>query len=337
MPNGLTPTATPKTTSRKSAKRRITSDDESDNADSPLAGPSSTNPPSKKPRLSHVENFGAEDGTSRQPHMVTSKPGGSAAVNPKSNLKKRARIVSDDDDEFLPEPEVKPTMVASRPKTRHLKGKAEPSGWRASTVKGEAKLATSPSSGPTTKKRPREEENLEVDVTTVANPTTAKPSTSSVPAPGPDGPPPRKKLPTIKKKAKTDSTTTSSLASPALVPSSKSSANPSANPIKRNTGTGTPKPHSPAAVGLPKKLQGPVQATTTNPSGTGDFDLRDSNTWQSLMGKVKNVKWNGVFYANRMTGNIEFRTARGNREEVCSSSGFESSIPTSCCVPCTIG
>lgn len=79
--------------------------------------------------------------------------------------------------------------------------------------------------------------------------------------------PQRKKLPTIKKKTKP----------PGAVPPTLASTTPSA--------ISSPSTKIPTALASATgKETTPV--TTLNPSGSGDFDLRDSNTWQSLLGKV---------------------------------------------------
>lgn len=170
-----------------------------------------------------------------------------------------------------------------KPKNKILKGKTKPSlGSGATggkiTAKNEGIHADPPASMSSVigKKRARTEENdakgndVDVDVTSVTMP--ARPA---------DVEPPKKKLPTIKKKLKTDSPAGSTFVSPAPAPPPK----PTVNTGKAST-AGTAKPQPPAVATLSKKPAVPVQATTVNPSGTGDFDLRDSNIWQSLIGKV---------------------------------------------------
>lgn len=79
--------------------------------------------------------------------------------------------------------------------------------------------------------------------------------------------PQKKKLPTIKKKTKP----------PGTIPSAAASTTPSANPSP---------PVKISTVPLSGSGKDSIPITTLNPSGSGDFDLRDSNTWQSLLGKV---------------------------------------------------
>ncbi|KAF8514067.1 hypothetical protein JB92DRAFT_2920879 [Gautieria morchelliformis] len=274
----------------KATKRRITSDDEdSDSTVSSKGRTSHPKPPSKKPRLSHADD--AHPRLDAYPRSESSQPTAAKSRvitgGTKKVLKKQKRIVSDDEDdaeEFVPEPEDNPVVVAAKPKHRDLKGKVKPdprggaTGGKMSLQNGSVPPVSS--SAIIGKKRARTDEadtkqpDLDVDVTSVPSA-----PTPPVPAPIPETEPPKKKLPTIKKKSKTDSAASSTFVSPAPAPPPKAAANPG-----KASSTGTAK-QEPSLAAIPKKPSAPVQATTMNPSGSGDFDLRDSNTWASLIGK----------------------------------------------------
>ncbi|KAF8582655.1 hypothetical protein K439DRAFT_1661699 [Ramaria rubella] len=315
---------------RKVNKRRITSDDDdSDGVASPSTVSLLPKPPAKKARLSHPDDSEFEPDVS-YPGPPPSKPTTAQPVGiSKGSSKKASRIVSDEnDDEFIPDPEEKPAVAASKHKMRDPKGKMKlgsSSGVTGAkiTAKNEGKSVEPPvpHENDVKKKRKREEEGAEldvgVDITSVP---------AHAPSPVPPTPPashvepPRKKLPTIKKKPKTD-TAPSTVASPAP----PKAAIASATKLTGSAGTGAAnaKSHAPAAGGPPKKpTTGHVQATIMNPSGTGDFDLRDSNTWQSLIGKGTSISGPRVGIEKRVSAEERRKQldkmrdeARARREE----------------------
>lgn len=272
--------------------------------------------------MSHEDEIEAEQDAqpsrsqSSKPTVATAPKPRAAAGVAKKSLKRKKAILSDDgdadnDEEFVPEPEEKPTMGGTKPKNKDMKGKKSGPGGGATIgkiiAKNESMSASPSASNPSgiDKKRGRKEDHdakeddMEVDVTSI------RPAPSaSIPAPLPDVDPPRKKLPTIKKKTKTESAAKStSMSSPAPHPKTP------ANAAGKSTGPGTAKPRPPVATGSSKKPAAPVQATSMNPSGSGDFDLRDMNTWASLIGKVR-IGFIQMQRIHGCIGNIELWSPR---------------------------
>ena len=272
---------------RKAIKRRITSDDESDNTVSSQAETPNSKPVSKKPRISIVGDVEARLDTQSRSQSKSAAAIPRATGVGKKSLKRKQRIVSDDDDdeeEFVPEPEEKSAMVPMKHKQKDPKSKVKPGSAGGATngkiiAKNESIITDPPALNAAVigKKGVRKEEDdaMDVDVSSVP----PAPAALRLP-PMAEADPPKKKLPTIKKKSKKNVTANSTaVCSPAAPP--KASLN-----VAKVNDTGSARPPPPAAAGPLKRPTAPVQATTMNPSGTGDFDLRDTNIWQSLIGKV---------------------------------------------------
>ncbi|GJJ12412.1 hypothetical protein Clacol_006654 [Clathrus columnatus] len=106
----------------------------------------------------------------------------------------------------------------------------------------------------------------------------------------------KKKLPTIKKKAKPLG----------VLPSSSASVTPSTVPSPSS------KPPVVPGSGTNKEV---APLTTLNPSGSGDFDLRDSNTWQSLLGKKNSTSGPRVGIEKRVSTQERRKQLDKMREE----------------------
>lgn len=176
---------------------------------------------------------------------------------------KKRRVLSDDDYEddrdLSPPPDEKSNSTKVK---RDGKGKVKAS-TSTSTIVKIAKNEKPPTSK-------TDDINIEGTVVTREEQEKAEKNASEVSAVTADVPQ-KKKLPTIKKKTKP----------PGAVPPTLASAPPSTIP--------SPSTKIPIALASATgKETTPV--TTLNPSGSGDFDLRDSNTWQSLLGKVSLLK-----------------------------------------------
>lgn len=159
-------------------------------------------------------------------------------------------MVSDEDDDFRVDVEERPSATRGKSRIKDFKGKGRSKGDPEKiTAKNEGKP---PSPAPAAEKKQPQVEDMDVDII-------AAPPTPGLPPPDP----PKKKLPTIKKKSKPDQG--SATASPAPISKPKAAKAPPTN------GAPSKKPTAPAVI--------------QNPSGTTDFDLRDSSTWQTLIGK----------------------------------------------------
>ncbi|KAF8507333.1 hypothetical protein BU17DRAFT_100594 [Hysterangium stoloniferum] len=267
-----------KSFSRKSVKRRITSDDEDSDVDlSPTPSSSTAKHSAKRPRTTTADLESDED--------IPSPPARSSKHNPlksrgriggtKGVVKRNRRILSDDEDEeFVPAPEEKSATVVAKAKKKDVKGKSGAnSGAGQIIAKNESKpSATQRALSGTVadgKKPSRKEGEIEMDVDLESH--VPQPPVPALPLV--DAGPPKKKLPTIKKKPKVGTAANSSVAPPGAGAVSR----PEGSVLKPGTATGTTTATSLRSSAVP--------ATTLNPSGTGDFDLRDSSTWQSLIGK----------------------------------------------------
>ncbi|KIJ49857.1 hypothetical protein M422DRAFT_27567 [Sphaerobolus stellatus SS14] len=160
---------------------------------------------------------------------------------------KRKRAVSSEDDDFELESDRKPTRpkLKSRISVSNTKGKGK-------ATKGDPDIIVAKNERkPLSPDKESQGDDMDIDIV----PTAGTPGS-------PSSEPPKKKYPTIKKPKIEGSST------------AKLPPKPAAGSV----------PKAPTAnAGASKKSD--ATATTLNPSGTGDFDLRDNKTWLSLIGK----------------------------------------------------